>query len=106
MEKPSYNYNRDQENAWAFYNHVTSGLKTAHPRTWLSDTGKFHKFISADLLGNMGIQNIDTVDLSKFETLNDPELIDINDSDILLNEPINENISSVNEHQMAYLGRN
>ena len=60
MKTPSYDYKCDQENAWAFYNHVTHGLKTAHPRTWISDTSKFHKFITADLLSNMGIQKSDT----------------------------------------------
>lgn len=61
MKTPSYDYNCDQENAWAFYNHVTHGLKLSHPRSWMSDTEKFHKFISADLLSNMGVQVADTV---------------------------------------------
>jgi len=60
MKEPSYDYKCDQDNAWAFYNHVTHGLKLAHPRTWISDTANFHKFITADLLSNMGIQKSDT----------------------------------------------
>jgi len=59
MSKPSYDYQADQENAWAFYNHVTHALKKSHPRSWLSDSQKFHEFIVGDLLGQMGIQNKD-----------------------------------------------
>lgn len=61
MEDPSYDYNCDAENAWTFYNHVTHALKKSHPQSWLSDTQKFHDFMVADVLGQMGIQNVDTV---------------------------------------------
>lgn len=62
MAKPSYDYQADQENAWAFYNHVTHALKKSHPRSWLSDSQKFHDFIVGDLLGQMGIVTKDTVE--------------------------------------------
>ncbi len=62
MSKPSYDYEADQENAWAFYNHVTHALKKSHPRSWLSDSQKFHDFIVGDLLGQMGIQTKDVVE--------------------------------------------
>lgn len=62
MAKPSYDYQADQENAWAFYNHVTHALKKSHPRSWLSDSQKFHEFIVGDLLGQMGIQTKDVVE--------------------------------------------
>jgi len=55
MKKPSYDYQADQDNAWAFYNHVTHALKKTHPRSWLSDSQKFHKFMVADTLAVMGI---------------------------------------------------
>jgi hypothetical protein len=61
MEDPSYDYNCDAENAWTFYNHVTHALKKSHPQSWLSDTQKFHDFMVADVLGQMGIQKVDTV---------------------------------------------
>jgi len=61
MTKASYDYNADKDNAWTFYNHVTHALKKSHPRTWLSDSQKFHDFIVADLLGQMGIQQKDSV---------------------------------------------
>jgi len=72
MDKPSYEYEADQENAWAFYNHVTHALKKSHPRSWLSDTQKFHDFIVGDLLGQMGIQTKDqTVEVNVDEAVED-----------------------------------
>ena len=61
MKDPSYDYNCDADNAWAFYNHVTHALKKSHPRSWLSDTQKFHDFMVVDVLGKMGIKQQDTV---------------------------------------------
>ena len=77
LKEPSYDYKCDQENAWAFYNHVTHGLKKAHPRNWLSDTKNFHDFITADLLGNMGINKTYELDLTGFEISNDPTMIEV-----------------------------
>lgn len=59
MKKPSYDYQADQDNAWAFYNHVTHALKRTHPRSWLSNSQKFHKFMVHDALSQMGIKNSD-----------------------------------------------
>jgi len=59
IEKPSFDYNADKQNAWAFYNYVTHAFKTTHPRDWLSDTKQFHDFMSAEILNNMGIKNHD-----------------------------------------------
>ncbi|BCV01463.1 MAG: hypothetical protein CM15mV42_1450 [uncultured marine virus] len=103
LDKPSYDYKCDQENAWAFYNHVTHGLKKAHPRDWLSDSKNFHEFITADLLGNMGIVPNDTIDLSKYETMMDNTQIDIEleDAHVELVEP---GVNSSVEHQINYLG--
>jgi len=61
MEKPSYDYQCDQENAWAFYNHVTHSYKSVHPRQWLSDTKNFHDFMVANVLNGMGITPQDTI---------------------------------------------
>lgn len=61
MKTPSYDYQCDADNAWAFYNHVTHALKKSHPRSWLSDSQKFHEFMVADLLGQLGINTKDTV---------------------------------------------
>ena len=71
IKKPSYDYQADQDNAWAFYNHVTHALKKTHPRSWLSDSQKFHKFMVSDVLGQMGIKKsdalLDVVDLEMEE---------------------------------------
>jgi hypothetical protein len=61
MEKPSFDYQCDQENAWAFYNHVTHSYKSVHPRSWLSDTKIFHDFMVANVLNGMGITPQDTI---------------------------------------------
>ena len=72
LDKPSYDYQADQDNAWAFYNHVTHAFKKSHPRTWLSDQQKFHDFMVQDVLGKMGINPKDTtqhVDLTDSDSL-------------------------------------
>ena len=74
LEKPSYDYQCDQENAWTFYNHVTHALKKAHPRDWLSDSQNFHDFMTAKVLSKMNITVNDTLDLSEFDTTQDPDL--------------------------------
>lgn len=74
LEKPTYNYQCDQENAWAFYNHVTHALKKAHPRDWLSDSQNFHDFMTARVLSKMNITMNDELDLSNFDTTQDASL--------------------------------
>jgi len=74
LEKPSYDYQCDQENAWTFYNHVTHALKKAHPRDWLSDSQNFHDFMTARVLSKMNITMNDDLDLSEFDTTQDASL--------------------------------
>lgn len=74
LEKPTYDYQCDQENAWTFYNHVTHALKKAHPRDWLSDSQNFHDFMTAKVLSKMNITMNDTLDLSEFKPTQDPYL--------------------------------
>ena len=59
MNDPSYNYNADLNNAWTFYNHVTHSFKKSHPRTWMSDQVKFHEFMTAELLSQSGLHQMD-----------------------------------------------
>jgi hypothetical protein len=59
MKDPSYNYNADLNNAWTFYNHVTHSFKKSHPRTWMSDQVKFHEFMTAELLSQSGLHQMD-----------------------------------------------
>ena len=59
IKDPSYNYNADLNNAWTFYNHVTHSFKKSHPRTWMSDQVKFHEFMTAELLSQSGLHQMD-----------------------------------------------
>ena len=59
MKDPSYHYSADLNNAWTFYNHVTHSFKKSHPRTWMSDQVKFHEFMTAELLSQSGLHQID-----------------------------------------------
>jgi hypothetical protein len=81
MEKPSFDYQADQDNAWAFYNHVTHSYKAVHPRTWLSDTKNFHDFITANVLNGMGITNTDSV--------NTDDVIDSEEAEVQVEDEIN-----------------
>jgi len=90
LEKPTYDYQCDQENAWTFYNHVTHALKKAHPRDWLSDSQNFHDFMTARVLSKMNITMTDTLDLTDFDTTQDPNL------DITMQE-WNENAIEIDE---------
>ncbi len=90
LEKPTYDYECDQENAWTFYNHVTHALKKAHPRDWLSDSQNFHDFMTARVLSKMNITMNDELDLSEFDTTQDKDL------DITMEE-WNENAIEIDE---------
>ena len=90
LDKPSYDYQCDQENAWTFYNHVTHALKKAHPRDWLSDSQNFHDFMTARVLSKMNITMNDALDLSEFDTTQDTNL------DITMEE-WNENAIEIDE---------
>jgi hypothetical protein len=65
MKDPSYNYNADLNNAWTFYNHVTHAFKKSHPRTWMSDQVKFHEFMTAELLSQVGLHQMDVNQIDK-----------------------------------------
>jgi hypothetical protein len=60
MNKPSYVYQADLNNAWTFYNHVTHALKKSHPRSWMSNQQKFHEFMTAELLSQSQLQKTDS----------------------------------------------
>jgi hypothetical protein len=71
MEKATFNYNVDQNNAWAFYNHVTHALKKTHPRSWLSNTKEFHDFMTVEFLSNRNFTNNDTIKIADFDVMMD-----------------------------------
>lgn len=52
MKEPSYDYGVDNESAWAFYNHVTHAMKKTHPKTWMEDQAKFHRFMTMKVVEN------------------------------------------------------
>ena len=86
MEKASFNYNVSQDNAWAFYNHVTHAFKKTHPRTWLANTKKFHNFITVEFLSNNNFNYNDTIQIADFDVVTD---------DYHINVDIEANLSSI-----------
>lgn len=44
MDKPSFNYNAHPDSAWSLYNHITFALKESHPKTFLDDHARVHRF--------------------------------------------------------------
>lgn len=60
IEKPSFNYGVNEDTAWMFYNNVTHALKETHPRTWMGNQSKFHKFMTGELLNAHTPQPKDT----------------------------------------------
>lgn len=103
MEKPSFDYNADQDNAWAFYNHVTHAYKSVHPRSWLSDTKNFHDFMTANVLKGMGIIPADTI--------NTNNVVDQNQSNAILDleeipPTMEDTYDLVEEQQIEEFGEN
>ena len=103
MDTPSFDYQADQDNAWAFYNHVTHAYKSVHPRSWLSDTKNFHDFMTANVLKGMGIINTDTI--------NTNSVVDQNESDVMLDleetpPTMEETYDLVEEQQVEEFGEN
>lgn len=79
MDEASFDYDVDQENAWAFYNHVTHALKKTHPRSWLANTKAFHDFMTMEFLSNSKMQSSDIpnqLDLFDIEMIE--EAVDMN----------------------------
>lgn len=73
MSNPSYDYGVDAENAWAFYNHVTLALKAEHPKSWMGNMHKFHKFMMANIITSGASTQADTA----YKQAELPELDDI-----------------------------
>ena len=96
MKKPSFNYDCLDDNAWAFYNHVTHSLKVSPPRDWMQDSQNFHDFmmnevvakqpVSAksdfdweNVVANSNISEIDTTDWENLVDIQDHELIEVDE---------------------------
>ena len=109
IEKPSFDYQCDQENAWAFYNHVTHAYKSVHPRSWLSDTKNFHDFMVANVLKGMGITQQDAINTeAEVETITEEELssqlhgVDNNPEVVIVDseEPIADAIGNIDYQEV------
>jgi len=99
MNKPSYDYNCNDENAWAFYNHVTHSLKVSPPRDWMQDSQDFHDFMIAESTSALPSSINGDIDFSKFKIEFD-DSFDVNDiKDILTRSvptiEIDEDITNV-----------
>ena len=66
IDKPSFDYKTNPDNGWAFYNHVTNSLKLSHPRSWMTNQQKFHKFMTSELLSNVNIKTYDSGSLKSY----------------------------------------
>ena len=99
MNKASFNYGVDSDNAWAFYNHVTYALKKAHPRNWLADQQNFHDFITTELINN------NKVNLNSFEVNTDNTELGITMRDDEFAIEIDEDITHSRLVQDVHMGR-
>jgi hypothetical protein len=102
MKKASYDYGCSDDNAWAFYNHVTHSLKVSPPRDWMQDSQDFHDFMMTEVVANLTMpaktefdwKNV-VVDGNSHE-IDTSDLIDIQDHEIV------EVDESISEGQLMY----
>tara|TARA_R110002167_G_scaffold177167_3_gene376949 strand:+ start:6373 stop:7287 length:915 start_codon:yes stop_codon:yes gene_type:complete len=85
MNKPSYNYNHDNDNAWAFYNHISHSLKISPPRDWMADSQNFHDFIMAETTSTPSLSTTSDIDFSNYNTTID-ETFNVADVEDIINE--------------------
>jgi hypothetical protein len=76
MNKPTFEYECDLNNAWAFYNHVTHSLKMSHPKSWMSDQQKFHEFMTAEVLSHTNLHNFDQTNAEDYVDPNQTSILD------------------------------
>jgi|TARA_R110000796_G_scaffold12681_3_gene41710 hypothetical protein len=85
INKSSYDYNCNDDNAWTFYNHITHSLKKSTPRDWMQDTQNFHDFMMTEVVNTPLPSLLENIDISNFDTTID-ENFDINDIKDIINE--------------------
>lgn len=95
MENPMHSFDNSAstspENAWAFYNYITNGLKTAHPRDWMNVSKKFYDFIMVEILAGVkpyqepSFENNEPSDELLDNILPQDDII-VNDEDLLTTE--------------------
>jgi hypothetical protein len=102
MKKPSFNYDCLDDNAWAFYNHVTHSLKVSPPRDWMQDSQNFHDFIMNEVVAKQSVSAKSDLDWenvvvnSNISEIDTTDLVDIQDHELI---EVDENIS---EGQLMY----
>jgi len=77
IDKPSFEYGISPDTAWMFYNHVTHAFKQTHPRNWMENQVKFHKFMTSEVLNVHGTKQNDT-----------PNPQDVDTDDIIMEENV------------------
>jgi len=94
MKKPSFNYDCLDDNAWAFYNHVTHSLKVSPPRDWMQDSQNFHDFMMNEVIAKQSVSaksdldwenvvvnsNISEIDTTDLVYIQDHELIEVDEN--------------------------
>ena len=90
INKPSYVYADNDNNAWTFYNHITHSLKMSPPRDWMQDSQNFHDFMMTEVVQTHSPSLIADIDFANFETNQDPNF-DVND----IKDIINENVKAI-----------
>jgi len=102
MKKPSFNYDCLDDNAWAFYNHVTHSLKVSPPRDWMQDSQNFHDFMMNQVVAKQSVSAKSDLDWenvvvnSNISEIDTTDLVDIQDHELI---EVDENIS---EGQLMY----
>ena len=82
IDKPSYEYGVNPDTAWMFYNHVTHAFKQTHPRNWMENQAKFHKFMTSEILSAHGTKQHDAPN---------PQDVDVDDIEMEENVEVNNN---------------
>ena len=96
MKKASYDYGCSDDNAWAFYNHVTHSLKVSPPRDWMQDSQDFHDFMMTEVVANLTLPAKTEFDWKNVvvdgnsDQIYITDLVDIQDHEVI---EVDENIS-------------
>tara|TARA_R110002126_G_scaffold162967_1_gene310868 strand:+ start:649 stop:1557 length:909 start_codon:yes stop_codon:yes gene_type:complete len=94
IKKPTYDYNCNDDNAWAFYNHVTHSLKLSPPRDWMQDSQNFHDFMMTEVVGSNLVLNNNDFDWTTVSVDHSAPEVNIKDIVIEFDEiEVDENIS-------------
>jgi len=102
MKKASFDYGCNDDNAWAFYNHVTHSLKISPPRDWMQDSQDFHDFMMTEVVANLTMPAKTEFDWKNVVVdgnshgIDTSDLIDIQDHEIV------EVDESISEGQLMY----